>query len=95
VTVVPDAGDADDQYERTLLSWRRTALSLLATGLLVTHLAVRDAGPVALGVTLTGTAGVVGYVWLSHQRQLAVTGLVLVLGIVMLGTMALLGVFGG
>ena len=92
---LPADDDAQDQHERTLLSWRRTALSLLATGLLVAHLAARDAGPAPLVVTLAGTGGVVAFVWLSHQRQLAVTGLVLVFGIVLLGLVALLGVTTG
>jgi hypothetical protein len=70
-------------------------LSLLATGLLVAHLAARDAGPVPLVVTLLGTAAVVAFVWLSHDEQLAVTGLVLVLGILLLGATALLGVTSG
>jgi uncharacterized membrane protein YidH (DUF202 family) len=87
--------DAHDQYERTLLSWRRTALSLLATGLLVAHLAARVVGTLPLLVTLFGTAAVVAFVWLSRQSQLAVTGLVLVLGILLLGLVALLGVTAG
>ena len=52
MTVIPVDDDADDQFERTLLSWRRTALALVATGLLVAHLAARGVGPGALAVTL-------------------------------------------
>ena len=95
MTSTPVDDDAHDQYERTLLSWRRTALSLLATGLLVAHLAAREAGSAPLVITLVGTGGVVAFVWLSHQRQLAVTGLVLVAGIVLLGLIAFLGVTTG
>jgi uncharacterized membrane protein YidH (DUF202 family) len=93
----PDMADNDsrDQYERTLLSWRRTALSLVAAGLLVAHLAARGTGPGALAVTLAGTAAVVAFVWLSHERAIGVTGLVLVLGVVLLGVVAMLGVIQG
>ena len=85
MTVLPVDDDAHDQFERTLLSWRRTALSLFATGLLVAHLAARGVGRGALAVTLAGTAAVVAFVWLSHERRIAATGLVLVLGVLLLG----------
>lgn len=84
--------DPRDQYERTLLAWRRTALSLVAAGLLVAHLAARDAGQVTLVIALTGTSAVVAFVWLSHRRQIGATGLALVLGVLLLGVTALLGV---
>lgn len=85
--------DLDDQYERTLLAWRRTALSLVAAGLLVGHLAVGDAGRPALVITLAGVAAVVGFVWLSGgRRRVGATGLVLVAGVVLLGGMALAGI---
>jgi uncharacterized membrane protein YidH (DUF202 family) len=87
--------DSRDQYERTLLSWRRTALSLLATGLLVAHLAARGVGQALLVTTLLGTAAVVAFVWLGHHRQLAVTGLALVVGILLLGVVALIRVTSG
>jgi uncharacterized membrane protein YidH (DUF202 family) len=87
--------DPRDQHERTLLAWRRTALSLVAAGLLVGHLAVRDAGRPALAVTLVGIVGVVAFVWLSRGRRIGVTGLALVLGVLLLGTMALIGVASG
>ena len=62
--------DARDQYERTHLAWRRTALSLVAAGLLVAHLAARDIGSGALVATLSATTAVVAFVWLSsHGRQ--------------------------
>ena len=48
----------------------------------------------ALVVTLAGTAAVVAFVWLSHERRIAATGLVLVLGVLLLGVVALLGVTG-
>jgi uncharacterized membrane protein YidH (DUF202 family) len=95
VSTPPVEHDSDDQVERTLLSWRRTALSLLATGLLVAHLAARGVGTGLLLTTLLGTSAVVAFVWLGHQRQLAVTGLALVVGIALLGVVALLGVTGG
>jgi uncharacterized membrane protein YidH (DUF202 family) len=95
VTDVAADEDPRDQYERTLLAWRRTALSLVAAGLLVGHLAVRDAGRPALTVTLVGIVGVVGFVWLSGGRRIGVTGLALVLGVLLLGTMALIGVASG
>jgi uncharacterized membrane protein YidH (DUF202 family) len=84
--------DLDDQYERTLLAWRRTALSLVAAGLLVGHLAVGDAGRPALVITLAGVAAVVGFVWLSGGRRIGATGLALVAGVVLLGGMALAGI---
>jgi len=95
VTTAPLDDDPDDQYERTLLSWRRTALSLVAAGVLVAHLTARSIGPVALVVTLTGTAAVIGFVWLSHGRLIGAAGLGLVLGVLLLGAMALTGVAGG
>ena len=84
--------DLDDQYERTLLAWRRTALSLVAAGLLVGHLAVGDTGRPALVLTLAGVAVVVGFVWLSRGRRIGVTGLALVAGVLLLGGMALAGI---
>jgi uncharacterized membrane protein YidH (DUF202 family) len=97
VAPVPGLSDDDphDQFERTLLSWRRTALSLVAAGLLVAHLAARGLGPGALALTLVGTAGVVGFVWLGHGRRVGVTGLALVLGVLLLGLVALVGVATG
>jgi uncharacterized membrane protein YidH (DUF202 family) len=95
VTVGPVDDDPHDQHERTLLAWRRTALSLVATGLLVAHLAVRQSGRAALGVTIAGIAAVVAFVWLSPRRRIAATGLALVLGVVLLGLMALIGLVTG
>ena len=87
--------DFHDQHERTLLAWRRTALSLVAAGLLVAHLAARDVGTVLLAVTLAGTSAAVGFVWLSHGRSTGAAGIGLVLGVVLLGAVALLGVLFG
>jgi hypothetical protein len=91
VSTSPGGTDSHDQFERTLLSWRRTALSL-AAGLLVAHVAGRGLGPVGLAVTLMGTAGSVAFVWLGHERRIAATGLVLVLGVLLLGVVAIVGV---
>jgi uncharacterized membrane protein YidH (DUF202 family) len=90
VTVLDE--DFHDQHERTLLAWRRTALSLVAAGLLVAHLAARDVGTGALALTLAGTAAAVGFVWLSHDRSTGAAGFGLVVGVVLLGAVALLGV---
>ncbi len=95
MTAPPFEEDLEDQYERTLLSWRRTALSLVAAGVLVAHLAVRDAGQAALVLTLTGLGGVVTFVWLSRRDRIGATGLLLVVGVLLLGAMALIGVAAG
>lgn len=87
--------DPRDQYERTLLAWRRTALSLVATGLLVVHLAARDVGRPAVAVTLAGMAAVVAFVWLGGESRTGAVGLVLVLGVVLLGVTTLVGVAAG
>lgn len=85
----------EDQRERTLLAWRRTALALLGTGLLVGHLSAQRAGVAALVVTLLGAGAVVGFVWLGRARQTAVTGLALTVGVLLLGGVALAGVLAG
>jgi hypothetical protein len=64
-------------------------------GLLVAHVAGRGIGPVALAVTLMGTAGSVAFVWLGHERRIAATGLALVLGVLLLGVVAVVGVVAG
>ncbi len=81
-----------DQYERTLLAWRRTALSLVAAGALVGHLALGDEARPALALMLAGVALVVGFVWLSRDRRIGVTGLALLAGVVLLGVTALVGI---
>jgi len=90
----PEEG-LDDQQERTLLSWRRTALALVAAGLLVGHLTAQRTGAPALALTLLGIGAVVGFVWLGHQQRTAATGLALVLGVLLLGGVALVGVVAG
>ena len=87
--------DSQDQHERTLLAWRRTALSLVAVGLLVAQLAARDTGPIALAATLSGTSAAVAFVWLSHGRLIGAAGLALVLGVLLLAVTALVAVATG
>ena len=87
-------GVLEDQLERTLLAWRRTALSLVATGLLVAHLAVAGTGRAPLLVLLGGLGLVLAFVWLGRVRWVGATGLVLVLGVVLLGALALRGILG-
>ena len=84
--------DPRDQFERTHLAWRRTALSLFAAGVLVAHLATRNSSRAALAAILAGMSAVVAFVWLSHGRRIGAAGLALVLGVVLLGTTALVGV---
>jgi hypothetical protein len=79
----------EDQVERTLLAWRRTALSLVAAGLLVGHLADGRYGALGLAVSLAGIAVVVAFVWLGRARSTAVSGVALVLGVLLLGLVAL------
>jgi uncharacterized membrane protein YidH (DUF202 family) len=87
--------DPHDQYERTQLAWRRTALALFVAGLVVAHLATRDAAAWTLVVVLVGVSAVVAYVWLSGRDRIAVTGLVMVVGVLLLGLTALAGVLAG
>jgi hypothetical protein len=82
----------DDQYGRTLLSWRRTALSLVAVGVLVAHLSARSIGSALVVGTLTCTTAVIAFVWLGHGRQVGAAGLGLVLGVLLLGAIALAGI---
>ena len=88
-------GELEDQQERTLLAWRRTALSLVATGLLVGHLSVVGTGRPALLLLLGGLGAVLGFVWLGRVRWVGVTGLALVAGVVLLGLLAARGIVAG
>ena len=72
-----------------MLAWRRTALSMVAAGALVAHVASDAAGP-ALAVVLLGMAGVVAFAWLVPGQRVAAAGLGLVIGVVLLGGLALL-----
>jgi uncharacterized membrane protein YidH (DUF202 family) len=92
---VSDAGvpeHLEDQVERTLLAWRRTALSILAAGLLIGHVTAQRTNPAALVVSLLGIGAVVAFVWLRHGVSTAVSGLVLVLGVALLAGVVLVGV---
>ena len=82
-----------DHEERTLLAWRRTALSLVAAGALIGHLATESAGPVAVAVVLAGLGGVVAFAWLVPGRQVAAAGLSLALGVLLLSGLALLALY--
>ena len=85
----PDLGD---QEGRTLLAWRRTALSLVAAGALIGHLATDPAGSAAVALVLAGLGGVVAFAWLSPGRRVAAAGLALVVGVLLLSALALLSV---
>ena len=93
--VDPADEELREQYRRTLLAWRRTALSLVAAGLLIAELAERHERPAMLSVALVGTSAVIAFVWLGRGRQVGVTGLALALGVALLGTIALRGVLIG
>ena len=82
-----------DQVERTLLAWRRTALSFVAAGALIGHLASESVGPIAVAVVLTGLAGVVAFAWLVPGRRVAAAGLSVVVGVLLLSGLALLTLY--
>jgi uncharacterized membrane protein YidH (DUF202 family) len=87
--------DAGAQAERTLLSWRRTALSLVAAGILVAHVASDRTAPQLLVGTLVVLAAVVGFTWLVPHRHVAAAGLGLALGVVALSGLALVALVTG
>lgn len=89
MTLGTQVEEGDDQVERTLLAWRRTALSLAAVGLLASHLSIADVGRPVLAGTLVGIGLVVAFVWLGRARSVGVTGLVLVGGVALVGSMVL------
>lgn len=80
----------DDQVERTQLSWRRTALSYVAVALLVAHLSA-DGDAVTLLVVLATMAVVLGFVWLSPAKLVALDGVAMVAGVAVLCVVALAG----
>jgi uncharacterized membrane protein YidH (DUF202 family) len=80
----------DDQVERTQLAWRRTALSYVAVALLVAHFSA-GSDHVALLVVLVGMAVVLGFVWLSPLKLVALDGLAMVGGVGLLCVVALVG----
>ena len=82
----------EDQVERTLLAWRRTALSIAAAALLIGHLSARRTNEIALVVSLLGVGAVVAFVWLRHGVSTALSGLVLVLGVALLTVVVLVSV---
>lgn len=85
----PDAPASGDQPERTLLAWRRTALALVAAGVLIVHLAEDAAGPTVVACVLVGLGAVVAFVWLTPGRHIAAAALGLTIGVVLLGVLAL------
>ena len=87
-----DGVELEDQRERTQLAWRRTALSLVAVGLLVGHFSTIDAGRWGLVAVLVGVGVVVGFVWLSPDHLVSVTGLMMSLVVVLLAVVAVVGV---
>jgi uncharacterized membrane protein YidH (DUF202 family) len=84
----------EDQQERTLLAWRRTAGSLAAAGLLAGHFATQHAGAALVASGLVAIAALVAYTWLNPHARTATAGLSLVLGVVVLGALALVAVVG-
>jgi len=94
VTTSGPAPDLEDQRERTLLAWRRTALSLAAAGILVGHFATDPAGPAPVVVAFVVLAAAVGYAWLAPGARTAGAGAALVVGVLVLGALALVAVLG-
>jgi uncharacterized membrane protein YidH (DUF202 family) len=94
VTAPAPEHDLGDQQERTLLAWRRTALSLVAAGAVVGHLAADRAGRGVVAAALASLAAVVAFCWLNPHRRAAAAGAALVAGVVVLGALALTAVVG-
>jgi hypothetical protein len=88
------AAPLEDQVERTLLAWRRTAGSLAAAGLLAGHFATAHAGRAFVATSLVAIAGLIGYTWLNPRIRTAAAAVSLVLGVVVLGVLALVAVLG-
>ena len=84
--------ELEDQRERTLLAWRRTALSLAAAGILAGHFAADPAGAVPVFVAFVMLAAAVGYAWLAPDARTATAGAALVAGVLVLGVLALVAV---
>ena len=85
-------GDLEDQRGRTLLAWRRTALSLAAAGILAGHFATGQAGTAPVALAFVVLAAAVAYAWLTPHVRTAEAGLALVAGVGVLGLLALLAV---
>ena len=88
----PVVEELEDQVERTFLAWRRTALSLVGAAALIGHLVADHTGRLPVAATLVGLGAMVGYAWLTPGRLVAESALGLVLGTLLLGALALLGV---
>jgi putative membrane protein len=92
VTAADPVPELEDQRERTLLAWRRTALSLAAAGILAGHFATDPAGPVPVFLAFVLLAAAVGYAWLAPGARTATAGASLVAGVLVLGVLALVSV---
>ena len=86
--------ELEDQRERTLLAWRRTALSLAVAGILAGHFATDPAGPVLVVFGFVALAAAVAYAWLAPGVRTASAGAALVVGVIVLGVLALVAVLG-
>ena len=94
MTTSDSVPELEDQPERTLLAWRRTALSLAAAGILAGHFAAEPGGAVPVVLALVLLAAAVGYAWLAPGARTASAGAALVAGVVVLGALALVAVLG-
>jgi uncharacterized membrane protein YidH (DUF202 family) len=95
VKVTRPEASLNDQPERTLLAWRRTALSLVGAGAVGGHLVVDRVGRLVVGMSLAGLAVVVASCWLSPDRRVAAAGAALVGGVLLLGGLSLVAVLSG